>query len=73
MKPLLHANLSVKKYGGTVVDEDYLPIHNTQDIKALGALLSGDEMEDVMRTAFGNHVTVTATREGFKIDEYDHE
>ena len=29
MKPLLHANLSVKKYGGRV--EDYLPIHNFID------------------------------------------
>ena len=29
MKPLLHANLSVKKYGGVV--EDYLPIHNFID------------------------------------------
>lgn len=29
MKPLLHANLSVKKYGGEV--EDYLPIHNFID------------------------------------------
>lgn len=29
MKPLLHANLSVKKYKGCV--EDYLPIHNFID------------------------------------------
>ena len=29
MKPLLHAKISVKKYGGTV--EDYLPIHNFID------------------------------------------
>ena len=29
MKPLLHANLSVKKYGGVV--EDYLPIHEFID------------------------------------------
>jgi len=29
VKPLLHAKISVKKYGGTV--EDYLPIHNFID------------------------------------------
>lgn len=29
MKPLFHANLSVKKYGGN--REDYLPIHNFID------------------------------------------
>lgn len=29
MKPLIHAKLSVKKYGGVV--EDYLPIHNFID------------------------------------------
>lgn len=29
MKPLVHAKMSVKKYGGTV--EDYLPIHNWFD------------------------------------------
>lgn len=29
MKPLIHAKLSVKRYGGDV--EDYLPIHNFMD------------------------------------------
>lgn len=29
MKPLIHAKISVKKYGGKV--EDYLPIHNFFD------------------------------------------
>lgn len=29
MKPLIHAKISVKKYGGVV--EDYLPIHNFID------------------------------------------
>ena len=29
MKPLYHANVSVKKYGGTV--EDYMPIHDFFD------------------------------------------
>lgn len=29
MKPLIHAKLSVKKYGGLV--EDYMPIHNFLD------------------------------------------
>lgn len=29
MKPLIHAQLSVKRYGGEV--EDYLPIHNFLD------------------------------------------
>jgi hypothetical protein len=31
------------------------------------------EMEDVMQAMFGDHVKVIATREGFEVDEYDHD
>jgi len=36
------------------------------------AICSG-EMEDVMRAMFGDHVKVIATREGFDVDDYDHD
>lgn len=36
------------------------------------AICSGD-MEDVMRAMFGDHVKVIATREGFEVNDYDHD
>ena len=35
--------------------------------------ICSSEMEDVMYDMFGDHVVVTATREGFEVDEYDHD
>jgi hypothetical protein len=31
------------------------------------------EVEDILRDMFGDHVEVIATREGFKVQEYDHD
>ena len=36
------------------------------------AITSG-EMEDVMQAMFGDHVKVIATRDGFDVQEYDHD
>lgn len=35
--------------------------------------ISSPEMEDVMLAMFGDHVKVIATREGFDVDDYDHD
>lgn len=37
--------------------------------KAVGS----SEMEDVMQAMFGDHVKVIATREGFDVEDYDHD
>jgi hypothetical protein len=39
----------------------------------LGKLMESDEMEGVMLATFGDHVKVIATRDGFDIQEYDHD
>lgn len=49
MKPLLHANLSVKKYGGTV--EDYLDIHNFIDSSK--ACMPDIRHRAILHSAFG--------------------
>jgi hypothetical protein len=35
--------------------------------------VNSSEMEDVMQAMFGDHVKVIATREGFEVEEYDHD
>jgi len=70
---------------GHVLSTDRPYYKETQDlIKAAGgvdpascklmsdAICSG-EMEDVMHAMFGDHVKVIATREGFEVEEYEHE
>ena len=42
-------------------------------IKTFNTFLHSDEMEDVLKTMFGDHVRVTVTAKGFKVEEYDHE
>ncbi len=42
-------------------------------INSLSAIVSSDANEDVMRAMFGNHVWVKAHRDGFQVDEYDHD
>jgi hypothetical protein len=39
----------------------------------LGKLMESNEMEEVMLATFGDHVKVIATRDGFDIQEYDHD
>lgn len=52
MKPLLHANLSVKKYGGTV--EDYLDIHNFIDSSK--ACMPDIRHRAILHSAFGCYI-----------------
>ena len=35
--------------------------------------IQNSDMSDVMEDMFGNHVQVTATREGFQVNEYSHD
>lgn len=42
-------------------------------VAKLSQLIQSSDMEDVMEAMFGDHVRVVATREGFDVDEYDHD
>lgn len=44
-----------------------------QACKDIEKILCSDAMEDVMETAFGDHVEVTVTKTGIQVDEYDHD
>jgi hypothetical protein len=39
----------------------------------LESAIKSSEMEDIMETMFGEHSRIVATREGFDIEEYDHD
>lgn len=49
MKPLIHAKISVKKYGGIV--EDYLPVHNFIDSSK--ATMPDIRHRAILHSAFG--------------------
>jgi hypothetical protein len=36
-------------------------------------VIRSDEMEDIMKEMFGDHVVITATRDGFDVDDYEHD
>jgi len=46
---------------------------DTESIKFMENIIQNVEMYDVMKTMFGPHSKVVATREGFDVSEYDHE
>lgn len=52
MKPLIHANLSAKKYGGN--PDDYLPIHNFIDHSK--AAMPDVRHRAVLHSAFGCYI-----------------
>lgn len=46
------------------------------DIKSctlMGNAINSSEMEDVMQAMFGDHVKVIATRDGFDVEDHDHD
>ena len=44
-----------------------------KSIEKFSKMIQSTEMEDVMKAMFGDHVKVTATREGFNVDDCDHD
>jgi hypothetical protein len=54
-------------------DNEYAKLIDFKTFKAFGQLMTSSEMKDVMLATFGDHVRVVVTREGFSIDEFDHE
>lgn len=41
--------------------------------KRIDKMIRSDEMEEIMQEMFGDHVVVTATREGFDVIDHEHE
>lgn len=76
-------NLSVYgEYGGDDADVwcecgsrrmNDAPAHLHEYIRALDKFLLSKELESVMKDVFGDHATVTVTREGIEVEEYDHD
>lgn len=44
-----------------------------KDAQWLDKFLSGSDMKEVMKSTFGDHVKIIATKEGFDVQEYDHD
>ena len=44
-----------------------------KSVEAFSAMLQSGEMESVMLAMFDNHSKVVATRDGFDVEEYDHD
>lgn len=42
-------------------------------VNKFATMIQSSEMEDVMEAMFGDHVRVTATRDGFDVDDHDHD
>jgi len=36
-------------------------------------MIQSSEMEEIMQEMFGDHVQITATRDGFNVEDYDHD
>lgn len=46
---------------------------DVQSLSKFSSLIQSADMEDVMEAMFGDHVRVTATRNGFNVDDCDHD
>lgn len=53
----------IRKHGGV----------NVASCELMSKAICSNEMEDVMLAMFGDHVKVIATREGFDVEDYDHD
>lgn len=42
-------------------------------IKHFSSLIQSEDMESVMEAMFGDHARIVATRDGFDVDDYDHD
>jgi hypothetical protein len=44
-----------------------------ESCRLMATAIGSSDMENVMKAMFGDHVKVIATREGFDVDDYDHD
>jgi hypothetical protein len=60
-----YADEAAKILAAGGVDED--------SCNLIDKMISSSEMEDIMKEMFGDHVVVTATRDGFDVTDYEHD
>ena len=61
-------------YGSDCYNEDTPPEGFDSDLcDSFDSMIQSAEMQDVMKAMFGDHVQVVATREGFDVNDYDHD
>lgn len=46
---------------------------NVESCEFISSMINSSEMEDIMEMMFGDHVSVTVTREGIDVTDYDHD
>jgi hypothetical protein len=61
---------TIYSWNGSAAEVDGI---NVESLKSFESFITAHEMTDVLEEMFGEHVTVTATREGFTAEEYDHD
>lgn len=44
-----------------------------ESCKLIDKMIQSSEMQDIMEEMFGDHVAVTATRDGFDVNDYEHD
>ena len=44
-----------------------------QSVAAFSKMISSSDMEEILKEMFEDHVTVSATRDGFDVEEYEHD
>lgn len=60
-----HMNEAAKIRAAGGVDEDSCDL--------IDKMIQSSEMEEIMQEMFGDHVVITATRDGFDVDDYEHD
>ena len=60
-----HANEAAKIRAAGGIDES--------SCQLIDKMIQSSEMEEIMKEMFGDHVKITATRDGFDVDEYEHD
>lgn len=60
-----HANEATKIRAAGGIDED--------SCQLIDKMIQSKEMEEIMKEMFGDHVSITATRDGFDINDYEHD
>jgi hypothetical protein len=61
-------------YGADCYNEETPPEGFDSDLcDSFDSMIQSAEMQDVMKAMFGDHVQVIATREGFDVNDHDHD
>lgn len=64
--------------GSKYYEDEVAKIHaaggvEVESCELIDKMIQSSEMEDIMREMFGDHVVITATRDGFDVNEHHHD